>query len=986
MSPPSPPPSTLSPQAGRLEAFADDWHDIATALAARPIQTTKLEILRGGLTDLAEEAGAGDHGGWCRAVRRIALLTEIWECLESEPEQGEAAADVAGFCCEAMRRLAREWRVGAPGGDGGVAEDILRQSDERWGDSLSPIDPEGAGPTLADEPDPFEDPGIAPDEPPALEAGALLSLLKGYGGVASPPSSLEVPPEPQPPLAGSVKSAECQGLTPVGCIHPTTAEPSPWDSSPVREGTALGLVIPPLPARIELDDELKEAFLADATELFERIEAIVLGLSGQGDSSGAIQELGRCLHTLKGAAGSVGLGELAALVHELEERLGQANGVVSQDVNDLLLRFVDYFDEVIALLRRGPEPPEETIQRPAEAPASVREGGAEGPIRVPASRFDELTDLASELIMQGRFWLSQSGSMKAFAETAQACRHRLLGSLYRLHDSGLGREGRHRPAPVDPRADLPAQLRRLAEQANDLAVLAESARAAAASMVDRGDGLVRVSLQLWDSFQSLRIVPIRGLFQRLARVLHEAARVEGRQVEVAMIGEETGVDRAVQDGAFEPLLHVVRNAVSHGIEPPDERVRLGKPATGRVTLEARREGNTLVIAVGDDGKGLDEQAIVAKARKLGWLGPGETPGRDRIRALIFAPGFSTRSTANAISGRGVGMDVVAREIGQLRGTVDLDSEIGRGTRLTVRLPARLALEPALIVRVGGQPFAVPASQVEQAQPFEAPVPSGDESRDPARTEPPPHPTESPIVTYRDQAIPLVFGREILGIGRPGPASWPKLVLVRTGSRLVGLVVDAIDGAEDLVIKPMGELLAGHPLVSGTSLSIDGEVILVLNVSGLERWMKIRKATGTGPTATGPERSPDEKPPGERMAVLVVDDSISVRRGVARQLHSLGLDVHEVSDGLEALGRLRDARYGFVVTDLEMPKLDGLALLAEMKRSPALATIPVIVASTRDDPETRRRVLELGAQALLSKPVDPPELARIVEPFLSGVGG
>ena len=404
-------------------------------------------------------------------------------------------------------------------------------------------------------------------------------------------------------------------------------------------------------------------------------------------------------------------------------------------MNDLLHGFVGYLDGLIVLLRRGPDRHEETAPGSGEAPASSQIAGSEGPIRVPASRFDELTDLASELIMQGRFWLSQSGSMKTFAETAQVCRNRLLGSLDRLHDVGLGREGRIHHGLIDPRADLPGQLRRLAEQASDLAVLAESARTAAASMGERGDTLVRVSLQFWDSLQSLRIVPIRGLFQRLARVLHEAARVEGRRVEVVMAGEETGVDRAVQDRAFEPLLHVVRNAVSHGIESPTERVRLGKPPAGRVTFEAHREGNTLVIAVEDDGKGLDEDAIAAKARRLGRLGPDEKPGRDRLRALIFEPGFSTRTQANDISGRGVGMDVVAREVDQLRGTVDLDSQPGRGTRLTLRLPARLALEPALIVRVGGQPFAIPASQVEQAQPFEPPVPSRDPTRETAPASP-----------------------------------------------------------------------------------------------------------------------------------------------------------------------------------------------------------------------------------------------------------
>ena len=390
----------------------------------------------------------------------------------------------------------------------------------------------------------------------------------------------------------------------------------------------------------------------------------------------------------------------------------------------------------------------------------------EGPIRVPAARFDELTDLASELIVQGRFWLSQAESMKTFAATVQDSRNRLLESLDRLHDVGLWQAAGRPAALIDPETDIPAQLRRLEEQANDLAVLAASAHAAASPMVDRGDTLVRLSLQVWDSFQSLRIVPIRGLFQRLVRVLHDAARVEGRQVDVVMKGEETGVDRAVQDKAFEPLLHVVRNAVGHGIESPSDRIRAGKPATGCVTLEARREGNTLVIVVRDDGKGLDDQAIADKARKLGWLGPDETPSRERLHAFLFEPGFSTKSEANAISGRGVGMDVVAREVEHLRGTVDLASEPGARTQLTIRLPARLALEPALIVRVEGQPFAIPASQVEHAQPFEPPVPSPDaDSRRSEATDPVPSSTEDCSVTYRDQAVPVVFAREMLGIGR-----------------------------------------------------------------------------------------------------------------------------------------------------------------------------------------------------------------------------
>ena len=400
---------------------------------------------------------------------------------------------------------------------------------------------------------------------------------------------------------------------------------------------------------------MREAFLADTIDLFERIESILTGLGSLDNHGDAIQELCRCFHTLKGAAGSVGLNELSMLVHELEERLGETSDI-SPELNDLLHEVVDYLEKLIDWLRRvstasssatslpasGPSASlARTVLTPVSAavptqvfaePTTTAHQRRDGPIRVPAARFDELTDLASELIVQGRFWLSQAESMKNFATTAQDCRNRLLGGLDRVHLS-LCQKGRKPAGPIDHEADFAAQLQRLEEQADDLAVLAASAHAAASPMADRGDTLVRLSRQVWDSFQSLRIVPIRGLFQRLSRVLHEAARVEGRQVELVTKGDETGVDRAVQDKAFEPLLHVMRNAVAHGIESPADRTKAGKPATGCVTVEARREGNTLVVVVRDDGKGLDDDAIAQKARQLGWL-----RGRDsQPQATSFLP-------------------------------------------------------------------------------------------------------------------------------------------------------------------------------------------------------------------------------------------------------------------------------------------------------------------------------------------------------------
>ena len=347
-----------------------------------------------------------------------------------------------------------------------------------------------------------------------------------------------------------------------------------------------------------------------------------------------------------------------------------------------------------------------------------------------------------------------------------------------------------------------------------------------------------------------------------------------------------------------------------------------------------------MIAVEDDGKGLDHDAIADKARRLGWLAPDATPGPEQLHAFIFQPGFSTRSQANAISGRGVGMDVVVAKVSKLRGTIDLTSQPGHGSRVTLRLPSQLALEPALIVRVAGQGLAVPASQIECVQPFEPGVPSSGCPSDERGISTAPSSSACPTVLVRDQAVPVVFACDTLGISRVTSPPWSMLVVVKTGSRNIGLVVDTIERAEDLVIKPLGALLAGHPLISGTSLSINGELISVLNPPGLERWLSLRNVSEKVPAlARTQTQEPRRSVRGEGATVLVVDDSISVRRKMVRQLRGLGLDVHEVADGKEALSRLRSSSYGLVVTDLEMPQLDGFALLAEMKRSAAAGVDP-----------------------------------------------
>jgi chemotaxis protein histidine kinase CheA/CheY-like chemotaxis protein len=771
----------------------------------------------------------------------------------------------------------------------------------------------------------------------------------------------------------------------------------------------------PRPAELEIDPDCREAFLSEAVDLFERIESLVLNLSRGPNQAPTLTELGRCLHTLKGAAGSVGLIELASRVHFLEEQLEEADGLVTPELLDQLHQSLSHLEGVLDALRHGSSPRRDPgadagagadagrCDSPVERPRTVsthtpaveenRPAGdepppsseqADGPVRVSSARIDELMDLASELIMRRGLWTAQSEKLKKFATMIRAGRNELMTRLDHLNDLGItraaraggagingtgtgtGRVGRtnasgpaHAGAGVDPSNDLLTVVLRLAEQAEDLVVLTEAAQAQALPLIDDSDSLARLTLQLWETLQSIRIVPVRGLFQRLARVAHDAARVEGREVEVAMIGEETGLDRAVQDKAFEPLLHIVRNAVGHGVEPPDERIREGKPASGRVSLEASREGNTLVLSVQDDGRGLNYQAIAEKGRRLGLLRPDEAATPERLRALIFLSGFSTRQEANAISGRGVGMDVVAQEVRRLRGTIDMTSQPGRGTRITLRLPARLALEQAMIARIAGQAFAIPVSLIEHAQSFE---PGDVDGMGVDAT-----------VQVRDRRVPLIVAREVLGFSTSAPASCPKLLLVRAEGEPLALLFDAIEGTRELVIKPLGPLLAGHPVIWGTSLSLTGDVIFVLNPSGLIRWLREGLAAAAVPID---EPSPRPAP------VLVVDDSISVRRVVSRQLRKLGLEVEEVSNGVEALGKLSSRSYSMILTDLEMPRMDGFELLAELRRSPALASLPVIVASTESRPATRRKALALGARAFVAKPIDQDELARVAGTLLN----
>lgn len=1012
--------------------------ELREALADVPAASPgDLSDVRSALEGFQGDALREGRPGLAAALRRIGLMTEVWECLAAEAPS--RAGELADFLHASLQR------IGETDEDGGLSW-VARESSAKWGDYISLLDPDSQEqPSALDDEaeDPIEDDspvdmanlfkllGVAPSVPEPAAAGPAP---KPAPAVARKP---EPEPEPEPtPVATDMAAL----LKLLGVSAPVESEPEP-EPEPVFVPTRPVAAAKPVPvplaeesgtkadddedvafaakvdqdAETPLDAELREIFLGDASELLDRMVTLVLDFETTDQPEELLKELGRVCHTMKGAAGCVGLSSLSSYVHKFEDRIVKGAADDRETTADLINEALSQIEGAIQALRDGrmPEivplgegrgaaskpirkPMPSTVEavatlaaepiakvasgdtiavaqplsaiasQPTPAPVAATPDG-DGMIRVPVERIEELMDLVSELILRRGPWAAQAETMKEFATTARVCRNRLLSSLDRLRDvvpeaslqKGLARASHldNSPAPIDPRDDFGGLTRRLSEQIEDIAVLAETARAAAGPLSDDGDALARLTLRLWDSLQVIRVMPIRGLFQRLVRVAKDAARIEGRQVEVAQQGDDIGMDRMVQDKAFEPLLHLVRNAVGHGIESPDDRLKAGKPSAGRVLLEASREGNTLILKVQDDGRGLDYQAIATKGRRLGMIGPDDSVTPERLNALIFHSGFSTKSDVNANSGRGVGMDVVAREVAKLHGSISLESRTGFGTTVTIRLPARLALEQAMVVRIDGQPFALPLKSVEASTPYSAEDQQGQAI-----------PT---LMRIRQLRAPVIVARDALRTNSTNPPTAPSLLLIRADDAALGLVVDSLDGPRELVVKPLSPLLGGHPAISGTSLAPSGELVMMLDPFGLVRW------------SGGSSESPADRARENRSqeAALVVDDSISVRRVAARQLRALGMEVDEAADGVEALRKVRDRAYRLVVTDLEMPRMDGFAFLAELGKSGIPSLPPVIVSSTMTDAETRRRVLELGARAFVAKPFGPGDFAKTIRTLL-----
>jgi chemosensory pili system protein ChpA (sensor histidine kinase/response regulator) len=493
------------------------------------------------------------------------------------------------------------------------------------------------------------------------------------------------------------------------------------------------------------------------------------------------------------------------------------------------------------------------------------------------------------------------------------------------------------------------------------------------------DEFTKLAHHLQDEITAARMVPIGTLYTRLSRTIRDASKAAGKPIELVLEGSETELDNNIIQHISDPLTHLVRNAVAHGIEDAETRRQIVKPESGRVSVRAYHRGNHIFIEVEDDGRGVDYERVrqgVISSGAMSPMGAAELSERE-LREFLFRPGFSTASSTSELAGRGVGLDVVRSNVHALNGEIDIRSEMGRGACFTVKVPLTLIISQALFVRCGKSVFALPLAAVEEIRrlrAFDVEDVGG-----------------KLLTRVRDVITEVVRLDSRLGLPSLEPTNgYFHMVIAKVAGKQVGFVVDEVLGKDEIVIKSLGSYLRRVKLFPGTTIASDGSLILLIDLNRLasaettsQRGLPASPAArifAPGAEAVAAGNIPSEvvdSVPDERV-VVVADDSISVRKFVGRMLEKNGYRVRLAADGLEAAEIIAQVGCNLLVTDLEMPRMNGYELMAHLRQGAPTCPIPVLVVTSRAGAKHRDRAVKEGASGFLTKPVQEDQLLSIVE--------
>lgn len=731
-------------------------------------------------------------------------------------------------------------------------------------------------------------------------------------------------------------------------------------------------------------------FLPELAEHLEEAGEALVRMAASGPSAGDLAALFRRMHTIKGTAFVVGCRPVGELAHRVEDVLAAARaeparfdgaaaraGFAALDVlqqmagamagrrparplteaRDAVLRELDLWAASAPAARPepSPAPPAPPALAAEEEPKATPLG-----LRFDLQAVDGLLELTGDLLVLRNRLERDVERAEALRAERRASAERLRRTIRELADLfSAPRPSAALPASgaasgpgaalsdleLDRYDDFTVLARRLEEIADDLIEVEAQEGALAGDLRTGTEGLKTLAEELHNGVGRLRLVPLAQVFGRSGRLARRAAAASGKLVDLEVAGERVEVDAAIAERIWDPLLHLVQNAVDHGLELPETRVARGKSAVGRLRLTARAEGRRVVVEVEDDGAGVDLDRVRRKAEELGLAPAAAGLGDPEALRLVFLPGLTTAAVPTARSGRGVGLDVVRSGLERLGGSVEVASTPGAGTRFRLVFPLTLVVSEVLLVRVGDQTVAVPATAVERV------AESGPDG-----------------FAVGEERAPVTDLAGILGAG--SRCGGPVLVVGSPG-HFRGLRVDEVLRAETAAIRPLGPFFEDFGLVSGGLLTREGALVLLVNVAACTEG------------AVAAPAAPRLAPAGRPVRVLLADDSVSVRKALGRMLARAGYDVTLAVDGQEARERLEEGAYDVLVTDLEMPRWNGYELTGWVRRQPALAGLPVIVVTTRVGDKHRDLAREHGATAYLPKPTQESLLLETVAGAAAG---
>ncbi len=769
---------------------------------------------------------------------------------------------------------------------------------------------------------------------------------------------------------------------------------------------------------------LMELFRMEAESHTQVLSTGLVALEGDSAGPGAIEPLMRAAHSLKGAARIVGLDAAVRVAHAMEDAFVAAQKgplVLRPEHVDILLKGVHFLvkiaelgeaelpawqadhaaevDDLVAELTAVKEgrvevkpqadapPTEATIAEPPPPAAALAEPPPASPppaepaepepardvdrdrvVRVTAESLTQLMGLAGEALVQSHRLRPIVDSLWRLRERQS----RLMESLQVLEDrlsiAGSGRGATVATAFTAPSASASASAsvsaagrellaKARGRAAEGLQALSEAVESLESFAHDSED----LSSRLHHEVLASRMRPLADGIRGFPRLVRDLARELGKEARFEVAGETTGVDRDILDRLEAPLNHLVRNALDHGLERPEERRAAGKPPAGTIRLEARHRAGMLQLVLDDDGRGIDLERLRAKVVERGLADPAmaRRMGEAELLDFLFLPGFSTKDEVTAVSGRGVGLDVVHSMVHSVRGSIRVATRPGKGMRFILQLPITVSVIRALLVEIAGEPYAFPLSRIDRI----LRVAPG-EVRD---LEGKPH------VLLDDQLVGLVEATRVLelepgaenGHGRRAGEPLP-VVVASDRSHRFGVVVDRFLGERDLRVSPLDARLGKVPNISSSSVREDGWPVLIVNVEDLIRSVdnllsgrRLGKLDVEAGSAAGPRARAARR-------VLVVDDSITVRELERQLLEGRGYVVDTAVDGVDGWNAVRSVRYDLVVSDIDMPRMDGIQLVRHIKDDPRLQAIPVVVVSYKDREEDRIKGLDAGANAYLTK--------------------